>query len=82
VTGKSVPSSASCRIIAQTFHVEEDEVLVAAGRRSPDPYFDPDSPEARLLPYIRTIKWDDRALEMIIAQLEFLAKAQRGDLDR
>lgn len=81
-SGKMVPNSESARKIAKTFLVDEDEVLVAAGRRSEDPVFDPGSPEAQLLPYIRAINWSDRELEMIKTQLRFLAETQRGDHDR
>lgn len=84
LTGKMRPSAQSCLKIARTFMVDEDQVLVAAGRRSADPHYDPDSPEAKLLPYIRAIDWSkhDRELALIQRQLEFMAEVDRGEHDR
>jgi transcriptional regulator with XRE-family HTH domain len=82
VTGNRTPSSQMVRRIADALNADVDYLLTLAGHRPPDPYFDPDSPEARLLPYIRQIEWTERDLGAIIAQLEFLIKVQRGDLDR
>lgn len=82
LSGKMIPSAASCVRIAKVFKVDEDEVLVAAGRRTADPHYDPDSAESQLLPYIRAIDWTERDLKMIKRQLEFLAEMKRGEHDR
>lgn len=81
---KRLPDTASCEKIADVLHVSVDTVLTRAGHRPADPFYDPDSPEAQLLPYIRAIDWTkrDRELAMIKRQLEFIAEVDRGEHDR
>ncbi len=65
------------------FNIDGDYRLTLTGTRPSDPYYDPESAEAQLLPYIRVIDWThhNRELDMIKAQLDLIAKAQRGELD-
>lgn len=77
------PKGAHIDAIADVLVLDYDVVATRAGYRPRElMQIDPDSPEAQLLPYIRAIQWSDRELEMIKAQLRFLAESQRGDLDR
>ena len=82
VTGARVPQPSTIKVMAETFGADTDYLLTLAGHRQPDPYYDPDSPESQLLPYIRAIEWTDRDLKMIKRQLEFLAETKRGEHDR
>lgn len=82
LTGKRVPSPETVQRIAMVLGADSDYLLALAGHRQADPYYDPNSPEAKLLPFIRQIEWTDEAFEMIRRQLEFLAEVQRGERDR
>lgn len=76
VSGSRIPNPDTVRRLADTLHADADYLLTLAGHRPPDPYFDPDSPEAKLLPYIRAIEWDERSLGLVIAQLKQLVEFQ------
>lgn len=81
MTGKARPSAESCRKIARVFLVDEDEVLVAAGRRTPDPHYDPMSAEARLIPVIRSIEWTPAMIEgaaQFLIGIEQMARELQG----
>jgi transcriptional regulator with XRE-family HTH domain len=79
LNGKRVPGPKSCDLIADALGVDIDVVLTAAGHRPPDIRIDPDSPEARLLPLIRQVPWDERQLRIFEEQLRILIKGLRGE---
>lgn len=76
-TGKATPSAESCRKIARVFTVDEDEVLVEAGRRTPDPHYDPNSAEARLVPIVRAMDWTPAKIEAAVTMLDALDQMAR-----
>jgi transcriptional regulator with XRE-family HTH domain len=82
MNGVRTPNPETVMRIASVLGADVDYLLTLAGHRPPDPYFDPDSAEAQLLPYIRAIEWTPRDLAIIKAQLETMIKAQKGELDR
>jgi transcriptional regulator with XRE-family HTH domain len=79
------PKGSHIDAISDVLVLDYDIVATRAGYRPRGLMeIDPDSAEAQLLPYIRAIDWEghERELDMIKAQLELIAKAQRGELDR
>lgn len=80
-----IPEAALIERIADVLVLDYDVVATKAGYRPRELLeIDPDSPEAKLLPYIRAIDWTkhDRELAMIQRQLEFIAEVDRGEHDR
>lgn len=79
-----VPSPQSVDRVADVLRVDVDNLLSIAGHRPRVFDIDPDSPEAKLLPYIRAIDWSkhDQELALIQRQLEFMAEVDRGEHDR
>lgn len=81
--GDYQPSGLFVDRIADVLVLDYDLVATRAGYRPKELLqVDPESAEARLLPYIRQIEWTDEAFEMIRRQLEFLSNIQRGEHDR
>jgi transcriptional regulator with XRE-family HTH domain len=84
ITGTRVPNPETIQRIADALNADVDYLLTLAGHRPEDPYFDPDSPEAQLLPYIRAVDWSKHGneLAMFKRQLEFLVEVDRGEHNR
>lgn len=78
-----LPEASLLERIADVLVLDYDILATRAGYRPRELLeMDPDSAEAQLLPYIRAIEWSERELEMVKAQLRFLAEVQRGAHDR
>ncbi len=84
VRGERVPSTDSIDRLADVLMVDVDQLLTLAGHRPPVFEIDPNSAEAKLLPFIRAVDWSkhDRELAMIQRQLEFIAEVDRGEHDK
>lgn len=84
ITGARKPNPETIQRIADVLNADVDYLLTLAGHRPADPYFDPDAPEARLLPYIRAVDWDrhPEQLETIVKILEWLVEVDRGEHNR
>jgi transcriptional regulator with XRE-family HTH domain len=75
-----VPEAALLEKIADVLIVDYDVVATKAGYRPKELLqVDPNSPEARLLPLIRQVPWDERQLRMFEEQLRILIKGLRGE---
>ncbi len=84
LNGDRIPSPDAADRIADALNADVDLVLTLLGHRPPVFEIDPNSPEGKLLPYIRAVDWSkhQRELAMIQRQLEFIVEVDRGEHDR
>jgi transcriptional regulator with XRE-family HTH domain len=79
VRGVRIPRPDTVDKIADVLGVDVDLALTMAGHRPPVFRIEPGTPEARLLPLIRQVPWDERQLRMFEEQLRILIKGLRGE---